>query len=152
MLGTMPENAPLNDSAKQEITLTSTLVACIDRTALQKRLILFRLYGQGDEMNSQVAFPIEGNSYGLKQFETEFVLVLGDNKVSIFNVAKQRHVRNVEFQGMFQRAILVHSERTSLFDEQQLIHATFIGYKYGTFSKLGVVCEGGRATRASAIS
>ena len=35
----------------------------------------------------------------------------------------------------------MQSMRGYLAEDRQLIYATFIGYRYGTYSKLGIVCE-----------
>ena len=113
MFKTSPQEA-----SQEVISEASTLVACIDRAGMQKRLFIFRIYDRNHAQNTKTGFPLEGNAYGLKQFETEFVLVLCDNKISIFNVATLTHEKNIEFQGMFQRAILVESESQSLGDLQ----------------------------------
>mmetsp|Transcript_35954 Transcript_35954/g.47306 ORF Transcript_35954/g.47306 Transcript_35954/m.47306 type:complete len:93 (-) Transcript_35954:482-760(-) len=84
------------------------MVACLDRMFVKKRLIIYRLYSLEDEKNKLTSLPLpQGNAHGLKQFHTEYMLVLCDNKIMIFNIIAGCLQRTVEFQGMFQRAILV---------------------------------------------
>ena len=42
---------------------------------------------------------------------------------------------------MFQKAILVKPEGTHFMGHENFIQEAFVGYKYGTFSKLGIICE-----------
>ena len=64
-----------------------------------------------NEKNTTNSFSLPtGNAHGLKQFKTEYVAVFLDNCFSIYNVLALCKVRNVKFQGMFQRAILVQPD------------------------------------------
>ena len=58
----------------------STIIACLDRISVKKHLLLYHIFGRDHGSNSQVSLPLDqGNAHGLKQFQTEYVLVLGDN-------------------------------------------------------------------------
>ena len=43
--------------------------------------------------------------------------------------------------GMFQRAITVHPNSVRHMGDDKFAQACFVGYKYGTFTKLGIICE-----------
>ena len=57
----------------------------------------------------------------------------------------QCKVRAIQFQGMFQMAVSVHPEfaerDNSFFGEERFIQAKFVAYKYGSWLKLGLICE-----------
>jgi len=99
----------LKTAPEGDETPRSTVVTCIDRTTLQKKFWVFRLYGLNHPKNDSQVFPLEGNAFGLKQVPDapEYVLVLCDNQICIFNVMAATLVRTIQFQGMFQRAIPV---------------------------------------------
>ena len=103
-------NDLLGISPTEEQPERSTIVAHLDRVYHKKRLILFHVFGMGHPSNTSTAFDLEGNAHGLKQFQTEFLIVMGDNQVNIFSLASRSHIRKVEFQGMFQKAFVVKAD------------------------------------------
>ena len=51
-------------------------------------------------------------------------------------------VRSVPFQGMFQRAIVVDPLlREDYLGQDKWVQETLVGYKYGSYTKLGFICE-----------
>ena len=80
----------------------SQLVACLDRMFAKKRLILYRLFGYRHERNELTSLPLPpGNAHGMKQLYTEYVLVLCDNKICVFNIVAKCLQKAIDFQGMF---------------------------------------------------
>lgn len=95
------------------------------------------------EKNSMVNFDLPKNDtyHTVKQFSVEYLAVSMQNDVAIFNVMAKCKVQNLKMTGMFQRAITVHPNGIKHMGEDKFVQECLIGYKYGTFSKLGLICE-----------
>ena len=50
-------------------------------------------------------------------------------------------VRTIQITGMFEKAIVVHPEGGKFWMDDRIVQEAFVGYKYGTYFKLGLVCE-----------
>lgn len=42
---------------------------------------------------------------------------------------------------MFEKAIVVHPQGGKFWMDEKIVQEAFVGYKYGTYFKLGLVCE-----------
>ena len=132
----------------------NTLIATISFGKREHSLLVWRLFSLADPRNRLICnFTLPAESiFALKQFSVEYIAVSLTNDIAIFNVTENCKVRNLKTTGMFQRAITVHPHGCNHMGSDRFAQETLIGYKYGTFSKLGLICERTSSTNSTNAS
>ena len=106
------------------------------------QLRVFRIFSLQHQKNTLHKYDLSSGANAITQFGVEYIAVSLLEKVEVYNIMAQQKVRDISFSGVFQEAILVHPTMNyRYFCSDKFVSETMIGYKYGTFSKLGVVCE-----------
>ena len=104
--------------------------------------MVYRIFGIDQASNKLSTFKLPaGQVHCVAQFQTEYVAVSCDSGVEIFNVLAECHVRTIQGQGIFQLAIPVYPQGGEYLGDDVVAQEMFVMYKYGSFQKLGLVCE-----------
>lgn len=71
----------------------------------------------------------------------EYLAVCGDNLIEIFNVMARCKVRDIPFNGMFQSAFRAGPFGRQFFMHERFVQESYVGYKYGSYFRLGLICK-----------